>query len=75
LGVALNYVLSRGMPPMVGKLLTKVTNLLSTSPTQEIIGIQNGGSSNFGNFKTPNLGISRKMTFGCNPYGESQKIL
>jgi hypothetical protein len=36
---------------------------------QEITGLQSGESSNFKNFKTFDLGVLRKMTFGCKPYG------
>jgi hypothetical protein len=39
------------------------------------MGLQSGGSPNFGNFETPNLGVTRKMTFECNPHGQSQRIL
>jgi len=34
-----------------------------------------GGNPNFENFGIPNLRVPRKMTFGCNPCGQSQKIL
>jgi hypothetical protein len=30
------------------------------------MGVQNGRILNFKNFGTPNLGVPRKMTFGCN---------
>jgi hypothetical protein len=33
--------------------------------TQEVMNFQNGGSPNFENFETPNLGVLGKMTFGC----------
>jgi hypothetical protein len=35
--------------------------------TKEIMGFQSGGSPNFGNFGIPDLGVPRKMTFGCSP--------
>jgi hypothetical protein len=31
------------------------------------MGLQSGRNPNFKHFKTPNLGVSGKMTFGCNP--------
>jgi hypothetical protein len=34
------------------------------------MGIQTGGSPNFGNFGTSNLGVPGKTPFGCSPYGE-----
>jgi hypothetical protein len=37
--------------------------------TQNVMGFQSGENSNFGNFKTPNLKVPKKMTFGCNPPG------
>jgi hypothetical protein len=43
--------------------------------SQEIMGVQSGGSPNFRNCGTLDLGILRKMPFGCSPHGESQKIL
>jgi hypothetical protein len=55
-----------GVPHIFGKFLKPQLNQKSTKKT---IGIQNDGSPNFGNFKTFDLGVSRKMTFGCNPYG------
>jgi hypothetical protein len=39
------------------------------------MGIQSGKGPNFKNFKTLDLGIPQKMTFGCNPHGEPQGIL
>jgi hypothetical protein len=42
---------------------------------QEIMGVQSHKSPNFGNFGTPNLGVEGKITFGCNPCGQSQIIL
>jgi hypothetical protein len=36
---------------------------------QEVMGIQSGKSPNLGNFRTLDLGVQGKMTFGCSPYG------
>jgi hypothetical protein len=32
------------------------------------MGFQSGGSPNFENFRTPNLGVSGKMTFDATPW-------
>jgi hypothetical protein len=68
--IALNYACADGLPHVVEKLLTKAKNVFiphfNQRYTQEIMGFQSGESFNF---KTFNLGISRKMTFGCSPYG------
>jgi hypothetical protein len=48
---------------------------LDQRSTQEVISVQSGKSPNFGNFKTPDLGVLGKMTFGCNPHGQSHIIL
>ncbi len=68
-----------GMSPFVGKFSTKAITFLETSPQLEIFtrsyGPPSGESPNFGNFKTFNLGVTRKMKFGCSPYGQSQIIL
>jgi len=57
------------------KFLMRVTNIfrphLNWRFAQKVIGIQNGGSPNFRNFGIHDLGISRKMTFGCSPHGQS----
>jgi len=42
---------------------------LNRRSTQEVLGFQNSGSPNFENFGTFNLGVPRKMTFGCSPHG------
>jgi len=42
--------------------------------SQEVMGIQSNENPNFGNCGTLDLGISRKMPFGCSPHGESQII-
>jgi len=39
------------------------------------MGAHSEGSFNFGNFGTPDLGVTRKMSFGCSPHGESERIL
>jgi hypothetical protein len=43
--------------------------------TKEIMGLQNGKNPNFENFRTPDLGVLRKMTFECSPYVQSHIIL
>jgi hypothetical protein len=48
---------------------------LNWRSTQEIMSLQSGQSPDFKNFGTPNLGVLGKMTFGCSPYGQAQKIL
>jgi hypothetical protein len=64
-----------GVPHIVGKILIKVTTLLTlhfdNRYLQKNIGVQNARNFNFGNFKTLDLGVSGKMTFGCNPFGQS----
>jgi hypothetical protein len=35
------------------------------------MGIQNDKSPNFENYGIPDLGVSKKMSFGCNPHDES----
>jgi hypothetical protein len=68
--IALNYMRANGMPHAVEKLLTKAKNVFiphfNWRYTQEIMGFQNGERLNF---KTFDLGISRKMTFGCSLCG------
>jgi hypothetical protein len=39
------------------------------------MGFKSGGNPNFGNFGTPDLGVLGKMTFGCSPHGQSQRII
>jgi hypothetical protein len=46
-----------GMPHIFGKLLTRVTTLLSTNWAQEVMAFQSAMSPNFENFETPNLGV------------------
>jgi hypothetical protein len=75
LGIALNYVHAGGMSHIFGKLSIKNTIFfkarVNKRSTQEVISLQSGGSPNFGNFETPNLGILGKLTFGCSPCGPS----
>jgi hypothetical protein len=57
----MKYVCSGGVPHIFGKLSTRDTTLLQPSfnqrSTQEDMTLQNFESPNFGNFKTPNLGV------------------
>jgi hypothetical protein len=39
------------------------------------MGLQSHGSSNFGNFRIPTWESRDKMTFGCWPRGQTQRIL
>jgi hypothetical protein len=48
---------------------------LNQRSTQETMGIQSDRSPDFRNFGTFNLGVSGKMTFGCSPCGEPQRII
>jgi hypothetical protein len=38
---------------------------------QNVMGLQNCRSPNFGNFKIPNLGVQDRITFGCRPHGQA----
>jgi hypothetical protein len=40
---------------------------LNQKISQEVMGLQSGGSPNFGNFGTFDLGVLGKMTFRCSP--------
>jgi len=65
-------MLAGGVPHIVGNLLTKAMTLSYTSPKSKVYtsnGPPKWWESQFGNFETPNLRITKKMTFGCNPYG------
>jgi len=42
---------------------------------KEVMGLQNRGSPNFKNFKSPTWESRDKMTFGCWPHGQAQRIL
>jgi len=42
---------------------------LNQRSAQDVMGLQNGKGPNFENFEIFNLGILKKMTFWCNPYG------
>jgi hypothetical protein len=68
-----------GMSPIVGKFSMRAITFLKTLSQSQICtrsyGAQNGKSPNFGNFKTFNLGVPRKMRFGCNLCGQSWIIL
>jgi len=48
---------------------------LNQRSRKEVMGLQNDKIPNFENFETPDLGVLGKMTFGCNPHGQSQRIL
>jgi hypothetical protein len=52
-----------------------VSPCLNQRSRKEVMGFQSGESPNFENFGTLNLGVLRKMTFGCNTHGNSQRIL
>jgi hypothetical protein len=41
----------------------------------KVMGLQSRGSPNFGDFKTPTWESQDKMTFGCWPRGQAQRIL
>ncbi len=60
-----------GVPHIIGKLSTRATNYFgphfNQRSAQEVMGVQSGESLNLGNFKTPDLGIRGKITFGCSP--------
>jgi len=64
-----------GVLHIFGKLLMRVIIrfklCLNQRSAQEVMGVQSGKSPNFGNFETPNLGIVGKITFGCNPLGQT----
>jgi hypothetical protein len=79
LGITLNYLRAGGLPHIIGKLSTSSIILLPTSPqskvSQEVMGFQSCRSRNFENFETPNLRSQDKMTFGCRPCGQAQRIL
>ncbi len=41
---------------------------LNRKSPQEVMGLQTIKNPNFWNFKIPNVGVPRKVTFGCKPY-------
>jgi hypothetical protein len=59
------------MPYIVEKLSMRATTLLrfhlNQRFAQEVMGLQSCGSLNFKNSKTLDLGVLKKMTFGCSP--------
>jgi len=68
-----------GLSHIILKLSMRATTLFQTSYQSKVckrsMGVQSGGSPNFKNFKTLNLEVLGKMTFGCKPHGQSQIIL
>jgi len=48
---------------------------LNSRFAHKVIGLQNQGSPNFGNFETTTWESWDKMSFGCGPRGEAQSIL
>jgi len=68
-----------GLPHTIGKLLTRATILLRLHFNQgfahKVMGFQSCGSPNFENFEAPIWESHDKMTFGCWPYGQAQRIL
>jgi hypothetical protein len=62
-----------GVPHIIGKLSMKGKTLpkphLNQRFAQEVMGVQNGGNPNLKNFKIFDLGVLKKMIFGCSSYG------
>jgi hypothetical protein len=62
--IALNYMFTRGMPHIIGKLSTRAIALLHTSPQSKVnttsYGLKSGGSFNFRNFKICDMGVSKQ---------------
>jgi hypothetical protein len=61
LGIALKYVREGDVPHIIGKLLTRVTILLGTSPQSKVftrsLALQSAGNPDFENFEIPNLEV------------------
>jgi hypothetical protein len=68
-----------GVPHSIGKILMRGTTFLKLHLdwrfAHKIMGLQNGGSLDFGNFGTPTWESRDKKPFGCGPGGEAQNIL
>jgi hypothetical protein len=69
--IALIYLRVGGMSNIIGKLSTRLITLPQISPQweacTEIMNLQSCENPNFGNFKTPNLGISRENDIWMSP--------